>query len=86
MMEIGCPSCKYGVMDEIVMSEVIGKITRIKRKCNRCGDVMSTYKYDDGGHVVGNMPPPKPSIMPDLIGPLRTATGELLNPWEKSDA
>jgi hypothetical protein len=77
MREIGCPSCKYG-RTEIVSSEVEGRLTRIKRKCITCGAELATYMYNDAVAPLGNTPPPTPSEMPDIVGPLRDDKGKLL--------
>lgn len=84
MKEVPCFYCKYGTT-YIVFAEAIGSIIRNMRKCDRCGEKMTTYQYCDPSPPPGNMPPPKPPPMPEPIGDLRTSTGELLDPWEKQN-
>jgi len=80
MREIACPSCKYGVT-EVVASEADWRRLNITRRCMTCGAQMQTYTCDDGGTVIGNMPPPKPPPQVESIGPLRNEQGELLDLW-----
>ena len=76
MLDIGCPSCKYGVTT-ILAAETVGTRTDIVRRCTSCGATLRTYRVAEPAPPPGDKKPPVIPFTPDQVSPLRDEAGNL---------